>query len=84
MLVQEFTQYPGTQFTTAGEAWRQVRNRWIIPIGGVIILFVVLAVALYYKFKGPIGAQWRRHRAPDRALHLLRARRCTGPTRSPS
>ena len=59
VLVQEFTQYPGTQFTTAGEAWRQIRNWWIIPIGGVIILFVVLAVALYYKVKGPIGGHGR-------------------------
>ena len=74
VLVQEFTQYPGTQFTTAGEAWRQIRNWWIIPIGGAIILFVVLAVALYYKFKGPIGAHVAPHRAPDRALHLPRAR----------
>ena len=27
VLVQKFTQYPGSQYTTAGEAWRQVRNR---------------------------------------------------------
>ena len=59
VLVQEFTQYPGTKLTTAGEAWRQIRNWWIIPIGGVIILFVVLAVALYYKWKGPIGGHGR-------------------------
>ena len=59
VLVQEFTQYPGTQFTTAGEAWRQIRNWWIIPIGGAIILFVILAIALYYKFKGPIGGHER-------------------------
>ena len=59
VLVQEFTQYPGTMLTTAGEAWRQIRNWWIIPIGGVIILFVVLAVALYYKIKGPIGGHGR-------------------------
>jgi formate dehydrogenase subunit gamma len=60
VLVQEFTQYPGTMLTTAGEAWRQLRNWWIIPIGGVIILFVVLAVALYYKFMGPIGSHGRK------------------------
>jgi formate dehydrogenase subunit gamma len=59
VLVQEFTQYPGTQFTTAGEAWRQIRNWWIIPLGGAAILFVVLAVALYYKFMGPIGGHGR-------------------------
>jgi formate dehydrogenase subunit gamma len=59
VLVQEFTQYPGTRLTTAGEAWRQMRNWWIIPIGGVIILLVVLVVALYYKWKGPIGGHGR-------------------------
>ena len=30
-LIQRFTQYPGSAFTTAGEAWREVRNRWIVP-----------------------------------------------------
>ena len=60
VLVQEFTQYPGTKLTTAGEAWRQIRNWWIIPIGGLIILFVVLAVALYYRFMGPIGGHGRK------------------------
>jgi formate dehydrogenase subunit gamma len=80
VLVQEFTQYPGTQFTTAGEAWRQIRNWWIIPIGGAIILFVVLAVALYYKWKGPIGGHGRptgrlieRFTGLERTLHWTTA-----------
>ena len=30
-LIQSFVQYPGSSYTTAGEAWRQVRNRWLIP-----------------------------------------------------
>jgi formate dehydrogenase subunit gamma len=34
VLIQPFVQYPGSRFTTAGEAWRQVRNNWIIPYGG--------------------------------------------------
>jgi len=59
VLVQEFTQYPGTKLTTAGEAWRQMRNWWVIPIGGIIILLIVLVVALYYKWKGPIGGHGR-------------------------
>jgi formate dehydrogenase subunit gamma len=59
VLIQPITTYPGTRTTTAGEAWRQLRNWWIIPFGGVIILFVVLAVALYYWIKGPIGGHGR-------------------------
>ena len=73
VLVQEFTQYPGTKLTTAGEAWRQLRNWLIIPIGGVIILFVVLAVALYYKIKGPIGGHGRQTgRVIERFTHFER------------
>src|SRR5512135_1188980 len=26
-LIQGFTRYPGSRYTTAGEAWREVRNR---------------------------------------------------------
>ncbi len=55
VLVQEFTQYPGSRLTTAGEAWRQVRNQWIIPYGGSLVLIVALAIALYYFAKGPMG-----------------------------
>jgi formate dehydrogenase subunit gamma len=55
MLVQRFVQYPGSRFTTAGEAWREVRNRWILPYGGSLILLVALAIAIYYWRKGPIG-----------------------------
>ena len=59
VLVQPITSYPGTLATTAGEAWRQVRNWWIVPIGGVIILLVVAAVLGYYWWKGPIGGHGR-------------------------
>ena len=54
VLVQPFVKYPGSRLTTAGEAWRQVRNQWIIPYGGALILLVGLAVALFYWRKGPI------------------------------
>jgi len=60
VLVQPITMYPGTRATTAGEAWRQLRNWWIVPIGGVIILFVVAAVFGYYFWKGPIGGHGRK------------------------
>ena len=55
VLVQAFTQYPGSQYTTAGEAWRQVRNNWILPYGGSLIVIVLLAMALFYKAKGSLG-----------------------------
>ena len=55
MLIQPFVDYPGSRLTTAGEAWRQVRNQVIIPYGGSLILIVLLAIALYYWRKGPLG-----------------------------
>ncbi|MBA3588788.1 formate dehydrogenase subunit gamma [Methylibium sp.] len=55
VLIQEFVQYPGSRFTTAGEAWRQVRNAWIIPYGGALLLIVVVAIGLFYVAKGAIG-----------------------------
>jgi formate dehydrogenase subunit gamma len=55
VLIQKFTQYPGTGFTTAGEAWRQVRNQWIVPYGGALLLIVLLAIGIFYWRKGAIG-----------------------------
>ena len=55
VLVQPFVQYPGSRFTNAGEAWRQVRNQWIIPYGGSLLLIVALALALFYWRKGALG-----------------------------
>ncbi len=55
VLVQRFTQYPGSQLTTAGEAWRQVRNRWLIPYGGALLLIVAGAIGIFYWRKGPLG-----------------------------
>jgi formate dehydrogenase subunit gamma len=55
VLIQEFVQYPGSMLTNAGEAWRQVRNHWIIPYGGSLLLIVVLAIALFFFAKGPMG-----------------------------
>jgi formate dehydrogenase subunit gamma len=54
-LVQSFTQYPGSLYTTAGEAWRQVRNQWILPYGGALLLIAVLAVGMFYWRTGGIG-----------------------------
>lgn len=55
VLVQPFVQYPGSRLTNAGEAWRQVRNQWIIPYGGSLLLIVALALALFYWRKGALG-----------------------------
>ncbi len=55
VLIQPMTQYPGTSITTAGEAWRQIRNGFIIPYGGALIFIALLAVAIFYFTKGPIG-----------------------------
>ncbi|MFO1339102.1 MAG: formate dehydrogenase subunit gamma [Burkholderiaceae bacterium] len=55
VLIQPFVQYPGARQTNAGEGWRQVRNHWILPYGGSLLLIVVLALALFYWRKGPLG-----------------------------
>jgi formate dehydrogenase subunit gamma len=55
VLIQSMVQYPGSKLTTAGEAWRQVRNQWIIPYGGSLLLITVLALSLFYFSKGSMG-----------------------------
>ena len=53
-LIQPFVKYPGSGLTNAGEAWRQVRNQYLIPYGGSLLLIVLGAIALFYWRKGPI------------------------------
>lgn len=55
VLIQQPVQYPGTKYLTAGEAWRQVRNNWIIPYGGALFLIALGALAIYYFARGPLG-----------------------------
>jgi formate dehydrogenase subunit gamma len=55
VLIQEFVQYPGSRLASAGEAWRQVRNKWIIPYGGSLFVITLLALALFYFKKGSLG-----------------------------
>ena len=55
VLIQPFVQYPGSRLTTAGEAWRQVRNRWVIPYGGALLLILVGAIGIFYWRKGALG-----------------------------
>ena len=54
-LIQAFVRYPGTDFTNAGEAWRQIRNQWILPYGGWMLLGVVAVILLFYWRVGPLG-----------------------------
>lgn len=55
VLIQPFVQYPGSRLSNAGEAWRQVRNQWILPYGGSLLLIVVLALGLFYWRRGALG-----------------------------
>ncbi|HRD95809.1 MAG TPA: formate dehydrogenase subunit gamma [Rubrivivax sp.] len=57
VLIQPFVQYPGSKYTTAGEAWRQVRQNWILPYGGALLLITLATIALTYWVKGPFGSQ---------------------------
>lgn len=54
-LIQAPVQYPGTRFVSAGEAWRQVRNHWLVPYGGALLLITALALGIFYFVRGPLG-----------------------------
>ena len=80
VLIQPFVEYPGSRLTNAGEAWRQVRNNWIIPYGGSLLFIVALAIAIFYWRKGkiplhgtPIGRQIERFTPFERAAHWSNA-----------
>jgi formate dehydrogenase subunit gamma len=79
-LIQPFVQYPGSSLTNAGEAWRQVRNNWIIPYGGSLLLIVAVAIGIFYFSKGTIqlhgaetGRKIERFTAFERAAHWVNA-----------
>jgi formate dehydrogenase subunit gamma len=55
VLIQRFVQYPGSRVTNAGEAWREVRNRWLIPYGGSLLLIMGVGLGLFYWRRGPLG-----------------------------
>ena len=59
VLIQPFVQYPGSLVTNAGEAWRQVRNNWVVPYGGALFIITLVAIALFYFTLGPIGGHER-------------------------
>ncbi len=79
-LIQPFVQYPGSMLTNAGEAWRQVRNQWIIPYGGALILIALGAVGIFYWRKGTLqlhgketGRKIERFTAFERSAHWANA-----------
>ena len=79
-LIQPFVQYPGSKLTNAGEAWRQVRNDWLIPYGGSLLLIVMLSLAFVYFAKGPMkttipatGKKIERFTPFERASHWANA-----------
>lgn len=79
-LIQPFVQYPGSMLTNAGEAWRQVRNEWIIPYGGALVLIALGAVGIFYWRKGTIqlhgketGRKIERFTAFERSAHWANA-----------
>jgi formate dehydrogenase subunit gamma len=80
VLIQPFVQYPGSRLTTAGEAWRQVRNNWIIPYGGALLLIALGAVGVFYWRKGmimlhgkPTGVEIERFTPFERSAHWTNA-----------
>lgn len=79
-LIQRFVQYPGSRLTNAGQAWREVRNHWLIPYGGALLLIVAGAIALFYFGKGRIdlhgvktGRQIERFTPFERSAHWANA-----------
>lgn len=79
-LIQPFVQYPGSRVTNAGEAWRQVRNNWIIPYGGALVLIVLGAVTVFYWRVGAIklhapetGRKIERFTPLERSAHWANA-----------
>lgn len=79
-LIQSTVQYPGSRVTNAGEAWRQVRNRLIIPYGGALLLIVLLAIGVFHWRIGPMkvndeptGRMIERFTPLERAAHWTNA-----------
>jgi formate dehydrogenase subunit gamma len=79
-LIQPFVQYPGSRLTNAGEAWRQVRNNWLIPYGGSLLLIVLGAIGVFYWRVGSIklhaprtGKLIQRFTPFERSAHMANA-----------
>ena len=44
----------GVLIQSAGETWRQIRNGPVTLIGGLLLIVVPIAIALFYTWKGPL------------------------------
>ncbi|HYP84933.1 MAG TPA: formate dehydrogenase subunit gamma [Variovorax sp.] len=79
-LIQPFVNYPGSRYTNAGEAWRQVRNEVLIPYGAALLFLVLLAIVIFYFGRGPLrlhapetGRKIERFTPFERATHWSNA-----------
>ena len=79
-LVQPTVKVPGLRANNAGEVWRQVRNQWIIPYGGALLLIILGAIGVFYWRTGslalhgaPTGRQIERFTPFERAAHAANA-----------
>ena len=69
-------QYLLVRAASAGEAWRQLRNRWLLPYGGALLLIVALRHRpVLHLGRALLGRPPAGPGRADRALHALRARR---------
>ncbi len=66
----------GVLIQSAGETWRQIRNGPITLIGGLLLILVPIAIALFYTWKGPLklhgqptGKLVQRFSSWERAIH---------------
>lgn len=79
-LVQPTLKVPGLRASSAGEVWRQVRNQWIIPYGGALLLIILGAIGVFYWRTGslalhgaPTGRKIERFTPFERAAHAANA-----------
>ena len=56
---EEYTSVKGREtgvlVQTEGETWRKLRNGPITLYGGALVVLVLIAIGLFYKWRGPIG-----------------------------
>ena len=76
VLIQPQTRYAGSAFTSAGEAWRQSRNRLLIPVGGWLLIIAVVGLAGFFLIRGkirmeykPTGRKLERFTPSERFIH---------------
>jgi formate dehydrogenase subunit gamma len=80
VLIQQQTAYPGSGFTSAGEAWRQTRNLLLIPVGGWLLILALVGIGAFYLVRGkirlqhkPTGRKIERFTPFERFMHWMLA-----------